>query len=496
MNPLPKPFQKPLNQDGFILAFTLILMLFASLVIVSGIDRTGVETRIAQSQLKQASIEAAAEKGAFTLRKEAKLAGSTESEDKYSEIPNPDIVKAFEEFLSEFASSHEGAQEFMPDQQVWWRYYGQDSLQDCSKLDDEKSSARVIFQGWHGSEDRSNIISTLKLSVLLSFESDNPLKDAFEDYAVNTWGSVNLTGSGSIEGSVKADTTTLSGGASIFASEGLPVISSGQISKPDSMTLNYADPETEYEQIEPDPLELQGIIDELQVSPGDIRNLTAELDNTKIGDYGAGQVTISPLGLINDQRGGVKEFDRVKEVSMLGNEGLSLFAIDELVLGGGGHGNPTLRVAGGDVVIYVAGDVHFAGATSLKVEEGASLTLIVEGQTTVTGGFNFMNDSATHNNGLKKPIFSLYSNYDPSLPSNSDTSGVVLAGGAHIHGLVYATQSDIKISGGSYVRGQIMAANVDASGGTSVHYEDVTTNAASGSFKPGQNIEFEYDHFF
>lgn len=56
-------------QQGYVLALTLILMLFASLILVSSIERTSVETRIAASELHRATLEVAAEQGVHHFRR-------------------------------------------------------------------------------------------------------------------------------------------------------------------------------------------------------------------------------------------------------------------------------------------------------------------------------------------------------------------------------------------------------------------------------------------
>lgn len=56
-------------QQGYVLALTLMLMLFASLILVSSIERTSVETRIAASELHRSTLKAAAEQGVHHFRR-------------------------------------------------------------------------------------------------------------------------------------------------------------------------------------------------------------------------------------------------------------------------------------------------------------------------------------------------------------------------------------------------------------------------------------------
>ncbi|MDR9468854.1 hypothetical protein [Marinospirillum sp.] len=67
------------QQGGFILALALIMMLFVGVVVITSSERTGQETRQAQSNAPTATLQAAAEAGLLTLRQkinEATSAGS------------------------------------------------------------------------------------------------------------------------------------------------------------------------------------------------------------------------------------------------------------------------------------------------------------------------------------------------------------------------------------------------------------------------------------
>jgi hypothetical protein len=248
----------------------------------------------------------------------------------------------------------------------------------------------------------------------------------------------------------------------------------------------------DYQAIQSDPLNLQGIIDDLDVEASAIQDLRSELGNKRIGQYGAGQVTITPAGVLNTQ-GGTGDLGKLKEVELLGKNGSALYAVDELRLQSGGQGDPTLKIEGGDVVIYVAGDVRFAGGTSLEIADDSSLTLIVEGKTTITGGFDFMNDEVLNENG--DAIFTLLSNYSHNSPN---ATAVKLSGGGHILGAVYAAHSNIDITGGSYIRGQALGPNINISGGTGVYYESVSSGgsgSAEESYVPGSELDIDYEYY-
>jgi hypothetical protein len=56
------------QQGGFILALALLMMLFVGVIVVSSIDRTGAEQRVATSVMHKPSLESAAEAGIYTAR--------------------------------------------------------------------------------------------------------------------------------------------------------------------------------------------------------------------------------------------------------------------------------------------------------------------------------------------------------------------------------------------------------------------------------------------
>ncbi|SFX32666.1 hypothetical protein [Marinospirillum alkaliphilum] len=56
------------QQGGFILALALLMMLFVGVIVVSSIDRTGAEQRVATSTMHKPSLESAAEAGIYRAR--------------------------------------------------------------------------------------------------------------------------------------------------------------------------------------------------------------------------------------------------------------------------------------------------------------------------------------------------------------------------------------------------------------------------------------------
>ncbi|WP_404420081.1 hypothetical protein [Marinospirillum sp.] len=67
--------EKKKNEKGFILPLALLMMLFVGVVVITSSERTGQETRQAQSQAPTATLQAAAEAGLLTLRQKINEAG-------------------------------------------------------------------------------------------------------------------------------------------------------------------------------------------------------------------------------------------------------------------------------------------------------------------------------------------------------------------------------------------------------------------------------------
>lgn len=73
---------KKKEQDGFVLALALLMMLFVGVVVISSSQRTGQETRTAQSSAPTATLQAAAEAGLLTLRQKINAASEGHCKDE------------------------------------------------------------------------------------------------------------------------------------------------------------------------------------------------------------------------------------------------------------------------------------------------------------------------------------------------------------------------------------------------------------------------------
>ncbi|WP_150112002.1 DUF7305 domain-containing protein [Marinospirillum insulare] len=158
-----------------------------------------------------------------------------------------------------------------------------------------------------------------------------------------------------------------------------------------------------------------------------------------------------------------------------------LAVLDQLTINRGGiwiNGDkPTLRISGGDVILYVKGDVWLGGFSKLHIDNDSSLTLIVDGTFTQSGLFEFTNRNITNNRGA--PLFTLLSNGG----NRNILKAVNIMGIRPIYGMIYAV-SDITVSGSGDIQGQVFGNNVTATLGGSIRYKEFgkASDDATGNF--------------
>ncbi|WP_114418865.1 DUF7305 domain-containing protein [Marinospirillum perlucidum] len=499
------------QQQGFVLVLALLLMLFTGVVLVTSAERTGQERRVAISRAHLASLHSAVDAGVSQIQGRIQLVAAGESREV--------ACNHFMQEVNSLASQvHSYMQASPGNPAIWWQPDASRFSVDCSSIEDDQDEIVLAVKAWQGSEDQSQVIAERGMTMQVTFQlnpdsqtgaGSDPVAAAFGENAAGSWGRVEVTGGGRIEGNVTADEVSLNGGASIYANDEKAQIATAFLNKPDWMQLDKAEQTDSYTALDSDPLGLQARIDGLEIDAASIQDLKSELGNKNVGQWGAGQVIFSAAGATNLQ-GDAGDLEVLKQVDFLGRESLSLYALDELRLVSGGQGNPSFGIGhlvdeNGDlfcseeasqashVLIYVAGDVHFGGGTSLEICENSSLTLVVEGTTRITAGFNFMNEQVLNTQG--QPIFSLYSNYSHNSPN---ATAVKISGGAHLLGAVYAAQASIDISGGSYIRGQALGPEVKVSGGTGIYYESLTAGGGGGqageTYVPDADINFDFDY--
>lgn len=165
------------NQQGFILALALLMMLFVGLVVITSTERTGQETRVSQSEVPIATLQAAAEAAIHHFRKRAY--DSLKEPRSSSQAACAAIKEEAEGNLIAFLNK-EGKgtdknnavlfynENQKADTKVYW-YLDQDAMTYCKDKDEQEIKVQSIaFAGSH-----VNPVAKIKLAANIQFQPDN-----------------------------------------------------------------------------------------------------------------------------------------------------------------------------------------------------------------------------------------------------------------------------------------------------------------------------------
>ncbi|SFB80874.1 hypothetical protein SAMN05660443_0259 [Marinospirillum celere] len=456
---------KPQNQQGFILVLALLLMLFVGTAIISGIDRTGTETRIAQSRVMAASIQAAAEAGIFTLRSEAGNA----------EHANADLSASCEYFIEAVEGDYSDPQNFMDEPEIWWHLdeTKSDTQIECSELE-QGDSIFMAVQAWQGSEDQQSMVSQVGMGITITFDlipengqngggNDSPhgnktagevLNETFGEDAARAIGDITTTGNANIFGDVALGGQLSEGGRPGVGVQG----SSG--------TYGGAS----------DPFNLEAIIDHMNLKD-------LPLSNPSIDSF-----NVEPGSLKNENGVEVVGSGQFETKTFLGEE-YHAVRLNELDVGG-------TNTATGNVLLFVDGDLDLSNRTTFRMANDSSLVLIVSGAINFGNFFSTEPQVPVNNTGL--PTFAL-------MTTTSDK--VSLGRLDDMYGMIYAANAEVDIgAAGSRFTGQIFADEITLRANNSVitfqqafdaeKLSNLSAGDSSGDFVfgPSQdtNIDFEF----
>ncbi len=142
----------------------------------------------------------------------------------------------------------------------------------------------------------------------------------------------------------------------------------------------------------------------------------------------------------------------------------------------------------GDVTLRVDGDVDITGEARLTIEEGASLTLYVEGDMQIRG------NGMANLSGDPNPIPKNMQVYGTSEGSQDFSIG----GNAAWHGVIYAPNAVISMLGGGNsgeFRGAVVGDHIRMTGGSEFYYdEDLKNFSKDGEFGVASWRELLGDH--
>ncbi|MCK0770098.1 DUF7305 domain-containing protein [Chromohalobacter canadensis] len=187
---------------------------------------------------------------------------------------------------------------------------------------------------------------------------------------------------------------------------------------------------------------------------------------------GSQTYTLTPNGLSNNNT----VSDPKKDVTVDGifPEPTNVLVLDSFSLGGSAN----FVVDGGDMTLYVKGDVDIGGGATFNVAEGSSLKVVTKGRFNLSSNLNVASDSPTDEDG--NPILSLYSTYNDEGASGWN-AGVNITGASAFKGTIFAPKSTVNVAGSGGLYGAVKGRRVEVSGGAGIHYDEALMESTIGT---------------
>ena len=131
---------------------------------------------------------------------------------------------------------------------------------------------------------------------------------------------------------------------------------------------------------------------------------------------------------------------------------------------GGNQG--VLEIQGGDVVLYITGDINMGNGCEVIVRPGSSLTLYVDGNISADNSVGFNNQAGNVRD------FQLFA-------TGTDTQEFSLKAKSSIFGTIYAPDVDITLYPSAEMRGAIVGENVTFKSGGTFYYDEALRDNVS-----------------
>ena len=323
---------------------------------------------------------------------------------------------------------------------------------------------------------------------------------------VSSQGAVKLTGSGAIHGDVVADTEIVTGNWSSRID--------GNATAPVVRTTTNRDVEEQVggEIVNSDPgvppvatSSCDSFITSDGATIGDLSDALTPYASASSGSLsiGGGNRTykLTPYGIQvpadsnNNSVPNPERYQVTRDVMIDGvfPEPTNVLVLDSFSLGGSAN----FVVDGGDMTLYVTGDVNIGGGATFSIAEGSSLKIVInkEGRFNLSSNLNVASDSPTDEEG--NPILSLYSTYDDG-GASAWNAGVNITGSSAFKGTIFAPYSTVNVAGSGGVYGAVKGRHVEVSGGAAIHYDEalmestVGTGGGSAGGKGGEGFSFTW----
>lgn len=460
------------HEQGFVLALALMMLLFVGLVVITSTERTGLEQRVATSELHTASVQSAAEAGLFHLQKKLTCNSPNCAEDLSNRFSNlstlRDLLNLDQDTNGAGVSGNRRVYD-ANNQLFWWIPV------QCPEVDSE--SFPVIIYGEAGSDPanpRQRVVVSARIEIRNG--GGNTLSELFGKYSAITQ-AASLQGSGKVFGNIAAVSEPNMTGNPTFDG---------------SFTKITATAYDEHRAV------VNGYFNALAglgYSAGTLNTVPA------LGGHPFRESELSPSGWrgfnltwnINDWQ----EFNLTKHKNQdfMGQK-VTVIPLSELDI----KSDAVVHIKGGNVVLYVDGDVDLAGNARFTIDSDSSLALVMTGQFTLQGSFSFAyrdvdtgityTGSQMETRVLNKnnyPIFSVYTQY---VQTKKNDQGVRVQGNTNLYGVIYAANSDVRITGSGDVWGSVFGNNVNVEGNASIRF---ATGGLAGSPSPTLASEFDYD---
>lgn len=291
---------------------------------------------------------------------------------------------------------------------------------------------------------------------------------------------VRLTSSGRIQGNVEANTEIVTGNWSsrIDGNATAPVVrttSNRDVAEQVGGAIKPASPDVaEVPEVVTEPTEGEDGQQSCEAftsttdngaTIGDLIDALASYASSGSLSLGGGNQTyeLTPDGLSNNNT----VSDPKKDVTVDGifPEPTNVLVLDNFSLGGSAN----FVVDGGDMTLYVKGDIDIGGGATFNVAEGSSLKIVTEGRFNLGSNLNVASDSPTDDDG--NPILSLYSAYDDEGASGWN-AGANIAGASAFKGTIFAPKSTVNVAGSGGLYGAVKGRRVEVNGGAGIHYDE------------------------
>jgi len=214
-----------------------------------------------------------------------------------------------------------------------------------------------------------------------------------------------------------------------------------------------------YDSQNPDPLDEPVQIATTSTEPGSIDLGGASVDGEALVGVDGYFPPVTPpilpdMGVAVDVQG---------STLTIGPEGSGMYSGISVAHGTGGAG--ILEIDGGEVVLYVTGDIGLGQDCEIVVRQGASLTLYLDGDL-VAG-----NSSGVNNETQDTTAFSLY--------GTGEDQTFELKAESEWYGAIYAPNADITIKAGSTIAGAFVCSSFSSAGGGSLILYDTALRNVS-----------------